>query len=181
MNKNFYLESLDLKHAGIIFQTIDRFREELGEWLPFVEFTDGEQDIINFITRNNEKKDLSFCVMYDNQFAGLCGLKDVDMGNLKAEIGYWISPEFQNKGLATSASKALIKYAFDELALNRIQICVGTKNAKSIRVVEKLKFKFEGIERDGELLTNGFHDVNVYSLLKKEYENNQTSKPGTVE
>lgn len=168
INENIRLELLILSHADAIFETINTHRNSLREWLPFVDYTKSVKDSIEFINYNTSSGDITYAVFYKNSFAGLVGIKDIDEVNKKAEIGYWISPEFQNKGIATSACLLLINYCFSELALNRIQIRIGTQNIKSNRVAEKLKFKFEGIQRDGELLSSGFHDLNVFSLLKRE-------------
>jgi len=170
LNENIRVEPLSLIHSSSIFETIDKHRNELREWLPFVDSTKEKKDIINFINFSNA--DIHFPIFYDNSFAGLIGIKDIDQDNRKAEIGYWISPEFQNKGIVTLVSQWLIRYAFNKLGINRLQIRVAVDNRKSIRVAEKLKFKFEGIQRDGELLVSGFTDLNVYSLLKRENEFN---------
>lgn len=169
INKDISLEILALKHAKDIFQTIDLFREELRIWLPFVDATKEEKDSVNFINYSATSNDITFIVFYKKQFAGLVGIKDIDEINQKAEIGYWISPTFQNKGIATIVTDFLINYSFSQLGLNRIQLRIGVKNKKSNRVAEKLNFKWEGIQRDGELLVSGFHDLNVFSLLKREY------------
>jgi ribosomal-protein-serine acetyltransferase len=66
----------------------------------------------------------------------------------------------------------LLYYAFEHLKVNRIQIKVAVDNLKSNRIPQKLGFTFEGVERDGELLVDDrFTDINVYSLLKNEFEN----------
>jgi ribosomal-protein-serine acetyltransferase len=55
--------------------------------------------------------------------------------------------------------------------VNRIQIRCGTMNLSSRKIPERLGFMLEGIERDGELLSNGIYtDLAVYSLLKKEWK-----------
>ena len=89
--------------------------------------------------------------------------------NMKTEIGYWLSFDFQHKGIVTKCSKALIVYAFDELKMNRIQLKAGVGNIKSRAVAERLGFELEGIERDGELHSRGYIDLAVYSLLKKDF------------
>lgn len=170
VNKDIRLELLELSHAEVIFQTIDTHRSILRKWLPFVDYTKEVNDSIEFINYTANTGDLTFTIFYKNIFAGLVGIKDIDEANQKAEIGYWISPEFQNKGIATTTSNFLIAHSFNELNLNRLQVRIGTKNVQSNRVAEKLKFRLEGIQRDGELLVSGFHDLNVYSLLKKEYK-----------
>lgn len=41
------------------------------------------------------------------------------------ELGFWIGQPFWNRGYATGAGKALLRYGFDEIGLNRIQACGG--------------------------------------------------------
>ena len=103
---------------------------------------------------------------------GLVGFKDFDDSNHKIEIGYWLSQYQQGNGIMTRSVDALLDYAFEQLNMNRVQIKVAVDNKKSNRIPQKLGFKFEGVERDGELLAdNKYTDINVYSLLKKEYKN----------
>lgn len=175
ITENIHIESLALPHAENIFYTIDSFRSELREWLPFVDYTNRVEDSIHFINYATTSGDIIFAIFHENNFTGLAGIKDIDDANKKAEIGYWISPAFQNKGIATTVSEFLIKYCFNELNLNRIQICIGVNNIKSNRVAEKLNLKLEGIQRDGELLVSGFHDLNVFSIIKREFNNKQNA------
>lgn len=100
-----------------------------------------------------------------------CGTERSDYDNSKVEIGYWISEKFQHLGIITLSCKTLIKYAFDKLEFNRIQLKAATENIKKpTRVAERLGFTFEGIERDGELHKRGFVDLVVFGLLKKDIQ-----------
>jgi ribosomal-protein-serine acetyltransferase len=132
-----------------------------------LEITD-TQNFIESLTVN-ETKDLTFAIYYNEKFVGLVGLKDPDYDNSKVEIGYWISEKFQHLGIITLSCKTLIKYAFEELDFNRIQLKAATKNTKSQKVAERLGFRKEGIERDGELHKRGFVDLVVYGLLKRDF------------
>lgn len=172
-NENISLETLSQSHALDIFRTIDENRDELREWLPFVDYTKEEKDSRDFVDYVNASGDKIFVILYDASFVGLVGLKDIDNSNNKAETGYWISPQFQNKGIASLSTKRIIEYSFNELNLNRLQIKVAVDNLKSIRVAEKLCFCKEGIQRDGELLVSGYSDLWVFSLLRKEYSWNK--------
>ncbi len=126
------------------------------------------QNFIESLTVN-ETKDLTFAIYYNENFVGLVGLKDPDYENKKVEIGYWISEKYQHLGIITLSCKTLIKYAFQELDFNRIQLRAATENIKSQKVAERLGFKKEGIERDGELHKRGYVDLVAYGLLKKEF------------
>ncbi len=168
------LESVKLSMAPVIFETIDTNRKFLRKWLPFVDFTTHPDDTESFIKgalRNiSFKKDEIFSIWYKEEFAGLIGFKDTDWVNGKTELGYWISEKMQGKGIVTSSVQALLKYSFVKLKLNRVQIKVAVGNEKSAAIPKRLGFYTEGIERQGELHHTDYFDLEVYSLLKKEWQ-----------
>lgn len=172
VNNEITLKEIGEEEIRPIFETINAEREYLGEWLPFVDYTLEMADTQNFIESLtvNETKDFTFAIYYKEQFVGLVGLKDPDYDNSKVEIGYWISEKFQHLGIITLSCKTLIKYAFDKLEFNRVQLKAATGNIKSQHIAERLGFTREGIERDGELHKRGFVDLVVYGLLKRDFE-----------
>ena len=171
------LNQLEINDAPDIFNAIDRQREYLGKWLPFVAQTITVEDTFAFIRSVSETpesyRELVFCIIYQNVFAGLIGLKfnPADKENKRTEIGYWLSEKFQKKGIITQSAKMLIDYAFDVLNLNRIAIKCAVGNQPSKHIPQRLGFTSEGIERDGELFPDGhFVDLELYSMLKKEWK-----------
>jgi ribosomal-protein-serine acetyltransferase len=168
VSENIKLDPLSLSYTTDVFNALDKDRDILRQWLPFVDFTKEENDSKSFIETTITSADKTFVILYKEQFAGLIGIKDIDNLSRKGEMGYWISPEFQNKGIVTLSAKRLIEYAFCDLNLNRLQINAAVGNAQSNRVAQKLNFKHEGIIRDGVLLDSGYSDMNMYSLLKRE-------------
>lgn len=173
-NENIILTQITLTDSIDIFNTINTQREYLGKWLPFVEYTkelkDSEYFVNSVINIPEEKMEFTFVIKYKDQFAGIIGIKSTEPLNKKTEIGYWLSEPFQNKGIMLRSVKCLINYVFSVLDFNRIQIKVAVGNNKSSNIPKKLGFSFEGIEREGELSSNGkFFDIEVYSLLKKEF------------
>lgn len=174
INEQITLRQLELNDYKDIFHTIDTQRSYLGEWLPFVEYTQKPDDSKAFVeaTINLPENmfEYVFTIRSDNQFAGLIGFKSTDNQNRKTEIGYWLSKSFQKRGIMTQAVTKLCDFAFHKLDLNRIQIKCATGNQRSKSIPKRLGFKFEGIEREGELLTgNRFTDIEIYSKLKKEH------------
>jgi Acetyltransferases, including N-acetylases of ribosomal proteins len=170
---NIFLKELELDDAEHIFKAIDSQREYLGEWLPFVEFTKSVKDSLDYVnsvvTMPEECKEWQFAVFCGDDFAGLAGFKGTDRLNMKSEIGYWLKEEFQHRGIMTESVRALIKFGFSELDLNRIQIKCAPENVKSNKIPQRLGFTLEGIERDSELVRDGvFRNANVWSLLKKD-------------
>lgn len=172
INDKIRLEEIKLSMAQVIFETIERDRDYLKRWLPFVELTKQVSDTVSFIksvTSYNAKKDSIFSIWYKEEFAGLIGFKDTDWVNRKTEIGYWLAKPMQGKGIVTLCVQKLIKYAFKSQKLNRVQIKVAEKNSKSEAIPVRLGFEFEGVEKEGELHNNRYLNLKVYSLLKLDH------------
>lgn len=174
IDKDICLRSVEVSDALDVFGAIDSQRDYLGKWLPFVEFTkevsDTEKYIVSIVNAPLEKLDFVFVIHLFSEFVGLIGLKDTDCANKKTEIGYWLKEEFQGKGVITKSVNKLCEFAFRELEINRIQIKCAVGNIPSKNVPKRLGFVFEGIEREGELLSGGIYtDLEVYSKLKSEF------------
>ncbi|MDK2929314.1 MAG: ribosomal-protein-serine acetyltransferase [Methanococcus sp.] len=173
VDSQIVLKEIELSDAEDIFKLIDSDRENLRIWLSFVDSTKEIEDTKDFIRSilflPGDIRDFVAVIIYNEQKIGLIGFKLTDFVNKKTEIGYWISKEFENKGIVTKSVVKMINYAFNNLELNRIQIKCGIGNEKSSKIPKKLNFKFEGIERSAELLNGKFIDAEVYSILKDEW------------
>lgn len=174
VSSDLVLRELSLDDAEDIFQTIDAQRDYLGRWLPFVVLTDTvaftKSFIRSVVETPFENREHTFVVRYNDAFAGLVGFRDTDRGNRKTEIGYWLSEPFQHKGIATQSVQALLRFAFNDLCMNRIQIRCAVGNLPSKQVPKRLGFTFEGIERAAELFPDEhYEDLEVYSMLKSEF------------
>ena len=86
------------------------------------------------------------------------------------EIGYCIGQKFWNKGITTEAMKAIIRFFFEEVGVNRIEARHDTKNPASGRVMIKSGLKFEGILRQAGKNNTGINDLAVYAILKEDYQ-----------
>lgn len=167
------LKQLELSDSIDIFNTIDNQRDYLGKWLPFVAFTkevsDTEKFVDSVVNATEDRLEYVFAIRKCNEFVGLIGFKDTDRQNKKTEIGYWLSEKHQKQGIVTKSVDKLCDFAFNNQGINRIQIKCAVENISSKNIPRKLGFKFEGIERQGELLTNNFFtNLEIYSKLKSD-------------
>ena len=105
----------------------------------------------------------------NNECIGQIAFFLVDSKNHFAEIEYCIGSDFQCKGLATEATKAIIKYGFEKIKFHKIQICHKSINIPSKRVIEKCGFHFEGTLRDFFYMNGEYVDRIYYSILESEY------------
>lgn len=103
------------------------------------------------------------------ELVGTCGYYDWDKIAHRAEIGYDLTPVYWGQGIMTEALSATLEYGFRKMELNRIQAIIDSKNVRSIRLVERLGFKREGVLRQNSFFIGRFLDDIVFSLLKKEW------------
>ena len=170
-----YLKRVSVSDATDLFYIMSNERDRLREFLPFIDYTQKVSDTEEFIrsTINGDKDGLNsvYVIRYKEETVGLIGYKDTDAANKRTEIGYWLSPCFWGKGIVTQACATLIGHAFSQMDMNRVQLKIAIANSKSTAIAKRLGFTLEGQERDGELLSDGFTDLFIYSILKNEWTN----------
>ncbi len=88
-----------------------------------------------------------------------------DIHSRSTELGYWITPDFWNRGIATAAVKAITEYALCDLEYIRVSAMVFSKNWASRAVLEKNGFILEGIQRKHATKNNKIKDMALYSRL----------------
>jgi len=108
---------------------------------------------------------------------GRCGLHKWNVEHKRAEIGYVMADaRFKGKGLMTEAIKAIIDYGFTKMKLNRTEALVGIGNVPSLRIMEKFKFKKEGILRQYFHISTQFEDSVLFSKLYCEYIDEKSNR-----
>jgi RimJ/RimL family protein N-acetyltransferase len=103
---------------------------------------------------------------------GATSLWDIALEHRRAEIGRtWLAPETRRTGVNTEAKFLLFQHAFEKLKLLRVQLKTDTRNAVSIRAIERLGAKYEGVLRSHMILHGGSRrDTVYYSVLAEEWD-----------
>ena len=73
------------------------------------------------------------CLRGDDALIGSAGLYDWDREVGSAELGYDLAPEHWGAGIMTEALRAILDYGFTTMGLNRVQVLVMPRNARSLR------------------------------------------------
>ncbi len=107
----------------------------------------------------------------ENQLTGGIGLTIEQRFN-RAEIGYWIGEPFWNKGFVSEATRAIIQFSFDKLALNKITSSHFEKNPASGKVMLKSGMIKEGELKEHIRKDSVYHSLVVYGLTKSDYGKN---------
>lgn len=107
--------------------------------------------------------DFAICLRENNLLIGGCGIRRETELSQVANLGWAINPEFQNRGYATEAAKALIEFGFKDLGLSVIYATCDTRNAASFKVMEKL-----GMQRVGFI--KGINEIKGHIRDSYRYE-----------
>jgi RimJ/RimL family protein N-acetyltransferase len=83
----------------------------------------------------------------------------------RAELGYWVGKPFWGKGFATEASRAVLKYGFEGLQLNKIYATHMTRNPASGKVMQKIGMDQEGLLKQHALKWDQYLDLAAYGIL----------------
>jgi RimJ/RimL family protein N-acetyltransferase len=100
----------------------------------------------------------------DGRLVGAVGLT-IDRESDRAELGYWIGPEYFGNGYATEAAGELVRFAFDTLRLHRVVARHFGSNPASGRVMQKIGMRNEGTLRHHYRKWGEFEDIVWYGIL----------------
>jgi [ribosomal protein S5]-alanine N-acetyltransferase len=101
---------------------------------------------------------------------GAIVLRNWSFAHSRAEVGYVLSREYWGKGYVTEALNAVLAFGFSEMELHRIEAKAVPENRGSTRVMEKAGMKCEGLLRDYEFVKGAYHSLNLYSILKNDFD-----------
>jgi ribosomal-protein-alanine N-acetyltransferase len=102
---------------------------------------------------------------------GICGYNYWNRRDARASVGYDLAQAYWGQGIMTEALQAVIRFGFEHMELNRIEADTDVRNAASARVLTKLGFRREGVQRDQFFQDGQFHDLLLFSLLHREFVN----------
>lgn len=111
----------------------------------------------------------------DGRFVGEVSLGTVHRGPFQtAYVGYWIDERYAGQGLVPEAVALLLGFAFDELRLHRVEAAVVPRNRASIRVVEKLGLRYEGLAERFLQIRGVWEDHARYAITAEEWADRRT-------
>jgi RimJ/RimL family protein N-acetyltransferase len=96
---------------------------------------------------------------------GGASVYDVNRGEGRAAVGYWLTPAARGGGLATRATRLLAEWAFSDLGVSRLELTCAPDNMASQRVAVRCGFVREGVLRSHVPFKGGRRDTVVFSLL----------------
>ncbi len=111
-----------------------------------------------------------FGVFVDNTFAGEINLNSISRGAMQGgTIGYWIDRDRAGRSYTAEGVAVVFRFAFEELQLHRVEICIVPRNANSRRVMEKLQIRDEGVALRFLEINGTWEDHVRYAITAEEW------------
>jgi RimJ/RimL family protein N-acetyltransferase len=163
------LRTFTLDDVATIFEVVDRNRERLAAWFPWVDDStsaDAQRTWLEGLQQDDRTHDGNG-IWVDDELAGAAGL--FFPSEWIGEVGYWLDGDFEGRGLATKAARELVDLGFSE-GVHRVQIHAAVENVRSRAVAERLRMRREGVLRGAGRVGGGrFVDLVVYGIVRAEW------------
>lgn len=129
---------------------------------------------LNKVALDSSRKDFIVCLIKEDTPIGYGGFLNIDIKNSKAESYMAIGDKnYWGKGYAKELRKLLLKYAFNEIGLNKVYSYVWSQNEKMINLNKMIGFKIEGLIRADVFSHGEYRDRHIMGILKEDYFNNR--------
>lgn len=125
-------------------------------------------------SRIAEDRGATWAIVKDGTFCGIASLIGLLRTHRaltydKAELAYWLGTQHQGQGIATEAVARIMRYGFDELGLHKIFVSHFAVNDASKKLIQRLGFRYVGVQREEFRKKGVWHDHVLYELLESEY------------
>ncbi len=134
----------------------------------FKKVEDGQIYLDWFRSRFKEKAGIRWGIQPKNKesIIGTIGFNNFTPHH-RSNIGYDLQPAYWRQGFMTEALKAVIRFGFDRLEVNRIEAEVMSGNINSELLLYKLGFQKEGVLREWMYWNNKYFDMSMFALIKE--------------
>ena len=158
-------------------KTIERLVLGNREWLRPWEATNPHAPLsfdfrsqIRSLLRQLETSDaLPFVILYQGEIVGQLNVANILHGSVSScVIGYWIVPEVAGLGITPTALALAMDYMFNAVGLHRVEIDIRPENGASIRVVQKLGLRYEGLKKNYIHINGDWRDHYIFALTIEE-------------
>ena len=141
-----YLETPLPRHEHDFLAAVVRSRRLHGAW---VTAPSSSAEYRLYLRERNGPRHVKYFVCDDvKQICGVINLSEIVRGSFQsAYLGYYALSPHAGKGLMSAGLSLVIAQAFGELGLHRLEANIQPKNRRSIELVRRAGFRFEGLSR----------------------------------
>ena len=167
--KRLVLRKLEIADADDIFEYARD--PEVTRFMTFEthKTIDDAKGFIDFVLdryNRNEAGEWGIELKKSVKLIGTIGIANFDQKNSCITIGYILAKQYWGKGIVTEAVKRIIRFAFEDMKINRVEAYHFIGNDASGRVMQKAGMQYEGILRQKLFAGGEYRDVKQYAVLK---------------
>ena len=130
---------------------------------------DTKSSIRGLLKAAKEGTALPLVLLHDHDVVGQLNVSQITYGSLSsATLGYWVVEKVAGRGITPVAVAMATDYLFFEKGLHRMEVCIRPENTASLRVVEKLGFRYEGFRRRYIHIDGKWADHFCFALVVEE-------------
>jgi RimJ/RimL family protein N-acetyltransferase len=172
------LRILDKSDANMLWPYVSNYEISRDmSWLPHQDISETQEFIDSTLLDMEQGKNITWCIFLGNTFCGIFSLitilkKHRSLTYNRAELAYWIGPEFQGRGIMTEAGKKIIEFAFYELKLNKLIVGHHISNKNSENLILRLGFHFQYEEMEVFMKNDEWITCKFYELRRSDFINN---------
>jgi len=158
-------------------KTLERLVLSNREWLRPWEATnphgptsfDFKAQVRSLLRQLDRNETIPFLILYKNEVVGQLNVANILHGSVSScVIGYWIIPEVAGRGITPTAVALAMDYMFTTIGLHRVEIAIRPENNASIRVVQKLGLRYEGLKQKYIHINSDWRDHLIFALTAEE-------------
>jgi ribosomal-protein-alanine N-acetyltransferase len=130
---------------------------------------DVRSQLRGLIRQLDDESGMPFVIEVDGVVQGQLNVANILYGSVSsAVIGYWVAPEVAGKGVAPTSVALVTDYLMNQVGLHRVEIDVRPENTASLRVIEKLGFRYEGMKQRYIHINGDWRDHYIFALTVDE-------------
>lgn len=163
------LRNLEPWNAPEFLAHLDAIREHLRPWIPFatrvVDIEGARALLQTFADHQAADEGRLYGLWVDGVLAGGTLFRTFDVPSGVCEIGVWLGPSYEGRGLISRAVTLMIDWAVGVRGMSRVEWRTDPRNVRSAAVAQRLGFTREGVLRSSFVLGGERHDTEVWALL----------------
>ncbi len=173
IGSNVYLRILEKTDIQTTQRWInDPLISDIMGYLPVMSYENQINWYDNF-KDDNTRFIFAICKLSNNEHIGNVGLGKINYISRHCMFNIFIADNsYKSKGIGTEATKLILEFAFNRLNMNKVYLQTSERFIEANKMYQKIGFKKEGVLREHYYSNGNYEDKVIYSILKREYNDN---------
>jgi ribosomal-protein-serine acetyltransferase len=159
--------------AAEFLRHVEAIRPHLAPWIPFaatvVDLDSARAFLQRYADRMAADDGRLYAIRVGGELAGGVLFRTFDAASGVCEVGVWLAPEAEGRGLVTRAVTHMIDWAVEARGMQRVEWHTDPANERSAAVARRLGMRREGVLRSSFVLGRERRDTEIWAVLADEW------------